>query len=81
MKVQTRIIAAAGAGVVMAGLAAGPALASTHTVQPGDTLSGIAHEHLGSSGPKSIQRILDANPGVDPKRLQVGMSLKLPSQP
>jgi LysM repeat protein len=26
----------------MAGLAAGPALASTHTVQPGDTLSGIA---------------------------------------
>ena len=42
MKVQTRIITAAGAGVVMAGLAAGPALASTHTVQPGDTLSGIA---------------------------------------
>jgi LysM repeat protein len=42
MKVQTRIITAAGAGIVMAGLAAGPALASTHTVQPGDTLSGIA---------------------------------------
>ena len=42
MKVQTRIITAAGAGIVMAGLAAGPALPSTHTVQPGDTLSGIA---------------------------------------
>ena len=42
MKVQTRIITAAGAGIVMAGLAAGPALASTHTVQPEDTLSGIA---------------------------------------
>ena len=42
MKVQTRIITAAGAGIVMAGLAAGPALASTHAVQPGDTLSGIA---------------------------------------
>ena len=42
MKVQTRIITAAGAGIVMAGFAAGPALASTHTVRPGDTLSGIA---------------------------------------
>jgi LysM domain len=42
MKVQTRIITAVGAGTLMAGLAAGPALASTHTVQPGDTLSGIA---------------------------------------
>lgn len=42
MRVQTRIFTAAGAGVLMAGLAAGPALASTYTVQSGDTLSGIA---------------------------------------
>jgi len=59
MRVQTRIFTAAGAGVLMAGLAAGPALASTYTVQSGDTLSGIAAR----SG-VSLSAIEAANPQI-----------------
>ncbi|MCZ7646861.1 MAG: LysM peptidoglycan-binding domain-containing protein [Planctomycetota bacterium] len=58
-----------------------PAAPRTYVVQAGDTLGGIAHQHLGSSGPKSIKRLLDANPGLDPRRMQIGMSLKIPAQP
>jgi LysM domain/Transglycosylase-like domain len=59
MRVQTRIFTAAGAGVLMAGLAAGPALASTYTVQSGDTLSGIAAR----SG-VSLSAVEAANPQI-----------------
>jgi LysM repeat protein len=59
MRVQTRIFTAAGAGVLMAGLAAGPALASTYTVQSGDTLSGIAAR----SG-VSLSAVEAANPKI-----------------
>lgn len=64
MRVQTRIFTAAGAGVLMAGLAAGPALASTYTVQSGDTLSGIAAR----SG-VSLSAIEAANPQIHNKNL------------
>ena len=64
MRVQTRIFTAAGAGVLMAGLAAGPALASTYTVQSGDTLSGIAAR----SG-VSLSAIEHANPQIHNKNL------------
>jgi LysM repeat protein len=59
MRVQMRIFTAAGAGVLMAGLAAGPALASTYTVQSGDTLSGVAAR----SG-VSLSAIEAANPQI-----------------
>jgi LysM repeat protein len=74
MKVQTRIITAAGAGIVMAGLAAGPALASTHTVQPGDTLSGIA----AASG-VSLTKVETANRWIkNPNLIYVGQVVHVP---
>ncbi|MBI3827942.1 MAG: LysM peptidoglycan-binding domain-containing protein [Planctomycetes bacterium] len=53
--------------------------AKTYTVKSGDTLAAIAKEMLGSAGPKTIQKILDANPGVDAKKLHVGATLKIPT--
>lgn len=52
---------------------------ATYKVKSGDTLAAIAKAHYGSSGPKSVQRILDANAGLDPKRLKIGANLKIPA--
>ncbi len=51
---------------------------STYTVQPGDTLSGIAKKHLGDAN--AYTRIFEANRDVlsDPDRIQPGQVLKLP---
>lgn len=74
MRVQTRIFTAAGAGVLMAGLAAGPALASTYTVQSGDTLSGIAAR----SG-VSLSTIEAANPQIhNPNLIYVAQQVNVP---
>ena len=74
MRVQTRIFTAAGAGVLMAGLAAGPALASTYTVQSGDTLSGIAAR----SG-VSLSAIERANPKIhNPNLIYVNQQVNVP---
>lgn len=74
MSVQTRIFTAAGAGVLMAGLAAGPALASTYTVQSGDTLSGIAAR----SG-VSLSAIEAANPQIhNPNLIYVNQKVNVP---
>ena len=74
MKVQTRIITAVGAGTLMAGLAAGPALASTHTVQPGDTLSGIA-----ASAGVSLTNVEAVNHWIkNPNLIYVGQVVHVP---
>jgi LysM repeat protein len=74
MRVQTRIFTAAGAGVLTAGLAAGPALASTYTVQSGDTLSGIAAR----SG-VSLSAIEAANPQIhNPNLIYVSQKVNVP---
>ncbi len=74
MKVQTRIFTAVGAGTLMAGLAAGPALASTHTVQPGDTLSGIA-----ASAGVSLTNVEAANHWIkNPNLIYVGQVVNVP---
>ena len=51
----------------------------TYQVKPGDTLAKIASATLGSSGPKSIKKLQDANPGLDPRKLKVGQTLKVPA--
>jgi LysM repeat protein len=74
MKVRTRIITAMGSGGLIVGLAAGPALASTHTVQLGDTLSGIAAQ----SG-VSLTQVEAANPQIaNPSVITVGELVNVP---
>ena len=51
----------------------------TYQVKSGDTLAKIASTTMGSSGPKSIKKLQDANPGLDPKKLKVGQTLKVPA--
>lgn len=51
--------------------------ASTYRVKGGDTLWGIAHRHYGDG--QRWRRIADANGVRDPKRLQIGVVLKLPA--
>ena len=50
----------------------------TYRVQPGDTLTDIAEERYGVSGPKTIANILAVNPGLDPDRIYAGQKLLLP---
>lgn len=47
-----------------------------YTVRPGDLLSVIAQERLGSVS--EMPRILALNPGLDPDRLQAGQVIRLP---
>jgi LysM repeat protein len=73
MKVRTGIITL-GTGALLAGLAAGPALASSHTVQLGDTLSGIAAQ----SG-VSTSQVEAANPQINnPNIITVGELVNVP---
>lgn len=65
---------------VTGGPASGSAGASarTYTVKSGDTLSGIAKEHLGSSG--AYMKIFDLNKDqlTDPDMIKPGQVLRLP---
>ena len=58
--------------------AAAPSAAKTYTVQPGDTLSKIAKEHLGSVG--AYMKIFEANRDqlTDPDKIKPGQVLRLP---
>ncbi len=51
--------------------------AEVYVVKSGDTLSEISLAVLGTS--KRWKEIIDANPGLDPKRMVVGARLKMPS--
>ena len=57
--------------------AAAPA-AKTHTVKAGDTLGGIAKEHLGSAG--AYMKIFELNKDqlTDPDKIKPGQVLRLP---
>src|SRR5512144_2698657 len=65
---------AAGAGAP----AAVPAAGKTYTVKAGDTLGGIAKEHLGSAG--AYVKIFELNKDVltDPDKIKPGQVLRLP---
>ena len=54
--------------------------ATTHKVESGETLGTIAKKHFGFSGPKSIARIVEANPGLNPAKLKVGQELVIPAK-
>jgi len=47
-----------------------------HVIRPGETLSGIAAALY--DDPAQWRRILRANPGIEPTRLQVGLALVIP---
>jgi LysM repeat protein len=46
-------------------------------IAKGDTLSEIAEQVLGSA--KAFQQILDINKGLDPKKLQIGQEINVPT--
>jgi len=58
--------------------AAAPSGGKTYTVKAGDTLSGIAKEHLGSAG--AYMRIFEMNKDQlsDPDKIKPGQVLRLP---
>jgi len=49
---------------------------SVYTIKSGDTF-----DKIGKGDPQYIQAIKDANPGVDPGKLQIGQKIKLPPPP
>ncbi len=49
----------------------------THKVEAGDTFSSLAARYLGHA--KHADRIAKANPSVDPRRLRIGMELRIPA--
>jgi nucleoid-associated protein YgaU len=55
-----------------------PAASTTYTVKAGDTLGGIAKEHLGSAG--AYMKIFELNKDVltDPDKIKPGQVLRLP---
>ncbi len=56
-----------------------PATARTRTIRSGDTLAKIAKEEFGDSS--MWKRIVDANPGLDPRRLKVNSTIVIPDVP
>jgi len=64
---------ACGVGVLLACAAGGPLTAQTHTVQPKETLYGIARQHG-----VDLNALLEANPAAE-QGLQPGMVLVLPT--
>lgn len=52
-----------------------------YTIEPGNTLSAIAQAYRDQKGLKiTADDILQANPGLDPKRLQVGQVIFIPEK-
>src|SRR5262245_27285101 len=66
------------ADIQAVGGAAAPAPSQTYTVKPGDTLSKIAKEHLGSAN--AYMDIFNANKDQlsDPDKIKPGQVLKIP---
>lgn len=52
---------------------AAPARPETHTIKAGDTLGQIAVTHK-----VSLHALVEANPGIDPKRLSIGREVVIP---
>ncbi|MCX7722250.1 MAG: LysM peptidoglycan-binding domain-containing protein [Verrucomicrobiae bacterium] len=50
-----------------------------YVIQPGDTLSAIAEAYRQRNIKVTVEQILAANPGLDPKRLKVGQKIFIPA--
>lgn len=48
-----------------------------HRVQPGDTFATLARAYYGSA--KYVEFLMRANPGVDPAKMQVGATIRIPA--
>jgi len=46
----------------------------TYTIQSGDTFASVAKEHG-----LSVQALINANPGLDPRNLRIGEAIQLPA--
>ncbi len=57
-----------------------PERAYEYTVQPGNTLSAIAQAYRDQGVPVTVDDILRANPGLDPKKLRVGQVIIIPGR-
>jgi len=55
-----------------------PAGGSTYTIRKKDTLWSIATRYLGSG--KRWPEIVAVNPGLDPKKLRIGQTIKIPQR-
>ena len=73
-----QVTGGSGAEVGASARSAAPAAAKTYTVKAGDTLSGIAKEHLGSAG--AYVKIFELNKDqlTDPDKIKPGQVLRLP---
>ena len=67
-----------GAAAATPAATAAPAAAKTYTVKAGDTLSGIAKEHLGSAGAYMKIFALNKDQLTDPDKIKPGQVLRLP---
>lgn len=78
IKVVPQAAAAAAAGAGAGAPAASAPAATTYTVQPGDTLSKIARQHLGDAN--AYMAIFNANRDqlTDPDMIRPGQTLKIP---
>jgi nucleoid-associated protein YgaU len=77
---EIRVQASAAAPKAAAAAPAPAAFQATYTVQPGDTLSKIAKEHLGNAN--AYMDIFNANRDQlqDPDKIRPGVVLKLPAK-
>lgn len=55
-----------------------PAAEAEYTVKSGDTPNSIAQAQIG--GKDAVQKLLAANPGLNPKALRIGQKLKIPGK-
>lgn len=51
-----------------------------YTIQQGNTLSAIAKAYRDQGVPVTVDDILEANPGLDPKKLRVGQVIFIPER-
>jgi len=59
--------------------ATGPAGNTTYVIKSGDSFAKIAKATYGNARVSTINAIMAANPGVDPKRLKVNQKINLPA--